>query len=46
MTMQLTDHDARRWVDELRLMHVYTNADTPEDAMEARRNGAQVRVRV
>jgi pyruvate,orthophosphate dikinase len=29
------------WVDEKRRMLVYANADTPEDAAEARRNGAQ-----
>jgi len=29
------------WVDERRNMMVFTNADTPEDAAEARRNGAQ-----
>lgn len=30
------------WVDEKRKLKVYANADTPEDAAEARRNGAQV----
>jgi pyruvate,orthophosphate dikinase len=29
------------WVDEKRRLQVYANADTPEDAAEARRNGAQ-----
>eukprot|EP00284_Hemiselmis_tepida_P018593 CAMPEP_0174930390 /NCGR_PEP_ID=MMETSP1355-20121228/31135_1 /TAXON_ID=464990 /ORGANISM="Hemiselmis tepida, Strain CCMP443" /LENGTH=947 /DNA_ID=CAMNT_0016176681 /DNA_START=131 /DNA_END=2971 /DNA_ORIENTATION=- len=29
------------WVDERRKVKVFTNADTPEDAAEARRNGAQ-----
>jgi len=29
------------WVDEKRKLDVYANADTPEDAAEARRNGAQ-----
>jgi pyruvate,orthophosphate dikinase len=29
------------WVDERRLLKVFTNADTPEDAAEARRNGAE-----
>jgi len=29
------------WVDERRKIKVFTNADTPEDAAEARRNGAQ-----
>mmetsp|Transcript_23857 Transcript_23857/g.37316 ORF Transcript_23857/g.37316 Transcript_23857/m.37316 type:complete len:936 (-) Transcript_23857:188-2995(-) len=29
------------WVDEKRKLQVFTNADTPEDAAEARRNGAQ-----
>lgn len=29
------------WVDKNRRMEVYTNADTPEDAREARANGAQ-----
>jgi len=28
------------WVDEKRRLQVYANADTPEDAAEARRNGA------
>lgn len=30
-----------KWVDERRSMKVMANADTPADAMEARRNGAQ-----
>lgn len=29
------------WVDERRKLQVYANADTPADAAEARRNGAQ-----
>ncbi|KAJ1468395.1 Pyruvate/Phosphoenolpyruvate kinase-like domain-containing protein [Baffinella frigidus] len=29
------------WVDERRKLKVFTNADTPEDAAEARRNGAE-----
>lgn len=29
------------WVDKARRMEVYTNADTPEDARDARANGAQ-----
>ncbi len=29
------------WVDEARKLGVYTNADTPEDALIARNNGAQ-----
>jgi len=29
------------WVDAARTMEVFTNADTPEDALEARHNGAQ-----
>lgn len=29
------------WVDEIRRLQVYTNADTPEDAKAARANGAQ-----
>lgn len=29
------------WVDDARVMEVFTNADTPADALEARRNGAQ-----
>lgn len=29
------------WVDERRKIKVFTNADTPEDAAEARRNGAE-----
>ena len=29
------------WVDEFRVMEVFTNADTPEDALEARKKGAQ-----
>ncbi len=29
------------WVDEIRDTEVYANADTPEDAKEARNNGAQ-----
>ena len=30
-----------QWVDKRRKLDVYTNADTPQDAAEARRNGAQ-----
>jgi pyruvate,orthophosphate dikinase len=30
-----------KWVDDKRTIKVLTNADTPEDALEARRNGAQ-----
>ena len=29
------------WVDKRRTLKVYTNADTPEDAADARRNGAE-----
>jgi pyruvate,orthophosphate dikinase len=31
------------WADERRDLRVFANADTPEDAAEARRNGAQAR---
>lgn len=40
----LTSTEIRRfmqWVDDKRRIKVLTNADTPEDAQEARRNGAQ-----
>lgn len=30
-----------KWVDERRKLRVLANADTPEDALEARKNGAQ-----
>jgi pyruvate,orthophosphate dikinase len=30
-----------KWVDETRVIHVLANADSPIDAIEARRNGAQ-----
>jgi pyruvate,orthophosphate dikinase len=30
-----------QWVDDKRTIKILTNADTPEDAMEARKNGAQ-----
>lgn len=30
-----------KWVDERRTIRVLANADTPEDALEARKNGAQ-----
>jgi hypothetical protein len=29
------------WVDEKRKLRVLANVDTPKDAVEARRNGAQ-----